>query len=176
MQKNWYIIYTKEKNEKKVSTILSKKKVENFLPLNQVETFFLQKKKLQLQPLFKSLIFVHIEAAEIPKVKAIDGVVNLLYWKGEVAVINEGEISIIKEFIASHRNISVENTIVSKKDKADLIDVSKYYFSGNLLTIKNTMAKVNLPTLGLRLIAKIESTDSLYSDSYFGEKKMLMQS
>ena len=43
MQKNWYIIYTKLKAEKKVSTALTKRKIENYLPVN-TKTVFNQEK------------------------------------------------------------------------------------------------------------------------------------
>ncbi len=45
MQKNWYIIYTKPKCEKKVAAFLTKKKIENFLPLQWKEITYVQKKK-----------------------------------------------------------------------------------------------------------------------------------
>ena len=43
MQKNWYIIYTKPKCEKKVASLLSKKKIENFLPVHWKEITSLEK-------------------------------------------------------------------------------------------------------------------------------------
>ena len=36
MKKNWYAVYTKSRCEKKVSASLTKKKIENYCPLNRV--------------------------------------------------------------------------------------------------------------------------------------------
>ncbi len=40
-----------------------------------------RKRKIQQEPLFKSYVFAYVEEAEIEKIKAMDGVVNLLTGK-----------------------------------------------------------------------------------------------
>jgi transcription antitermination factor NusG len=176
MQKNWYIIYTKAKCQKKVASLLTKKKIENFFPLHWKETTFFGKRKIYQEPLLESYVFAHIDESETEKIKAINGVVNLLYWKGRPAVINQEEIAVMKEFITSYRNIRVDKAPVNMKDTARALDGSKYSFTGNVLTIKNTMAKVNLPSLGFTLVAKVETADSLQSSAIFGKTKLLFQS
>jgi len=176
MQKNWYIIYTKPKYEKKVSAILEKRKIENFSPLHRREITLFRKRKTLLEPLFQSYVFAHVEEAEIDKIKGIEGVVNLLYWKGIPAVIKEEEIKIIKEFINDYPEIHVEKTKVSETGKARVIDGSIYSISGNLLSIKNSMIRVNLPSIGFSLVAELASTYSSQTPVTFGEKSLLMQS
>jgi len=176
MQKNWYIIYTKPKCEKKVATLLTKRKIENFFPLNYKEINSFRKRKSFQEPLFKSYIFTNIEENEIEKIKTIDGVVNIVYWKGMPAVIKEEEIKVIKDFITDYQDIVVEKTAVNVKDVARAINASRYSITGNVLISKNTMAKVNLPSIGYTLVAKVEPADSLHPEATFNEKKLLLQS
>ncbi len=72
MQKNWYIIYTKPKCEKKIVAILSKKKIENFFPVNCKRVNYLRKSKLLYEPLFNSYVFANISESEMAKLKLID--------------------------------------------------------------------------------------------------------
>ena len=175
MQKNWYIIYTRPKCEKKVGSVLTKKKIENFFPLNRKETTPFRKKKLSKQPLFECYVFAYTDEQAIGKIKAINGVINLLYWKGGPAIISKEEIAVIKDFVASYCDIRVEKTLINLKETAQVIDGSTYCFRGNLLTIKNTMAKVNLPSLGCTLIAKIGSVDSLQHSPVFRRMSLQLQ-
>ncbi len=62
MQKNWYIVYTKSKCEKKVSALFSKRKIENYCPLNCKQTITFRKHKTFYEPLFDAYVFVCISA------------------------------------------------------------------------------------------------------------------
>ena len=166
MQKYWYVIYTRPKCEKKVTASLAKKKIESFFPQQLKERTSFWKRKVYQEPLFKSYVFVHIEACELEKLKRIHGVVNLLYWKGKAAVISQEEINIIKEFIATYHDIKIEKTPVNANNVTKSLDAFKYYYSGNVLTIKNTMAKANLTSFGFTLMAKVEKADSLSNAAF----------
>ena len=176
MQKNWYIIYTKSKGEKKIATLLTKKKIENFLPLNLKKINSYRKRKDFQEPLFKSYLFAKIDECEIDKIKAFDGVLNFLYWKGSPALIKEEEIKAIKEFTAGYQNIRVEKTVVNITDFARVVDMARYSFSGNVLSIKNTLAKLSLPSLGFTLVANTEVFNSFDSVPSFADKNLIMQS
>src|SRR5665647_2847675 len=107
MQKNWYILYTKAKCEKKVAASLTKRKIENFCPVNRKEITEFRRKKTLVEPLFSSYVFVYIDESEINQVKQLNHVVNLVYWKGEPAIIQNEEIEEIKEFVTHHQNLSL---------------------------------------------------------------------
>lgn len=174
MQKYWHVIYTRPKCEKKVAASLAKKKIESFFPQQLKERTSSWKRKVYQEPLFKSYVFVHTEACELEKLKRIYGVVNLLYWKGKAAVISQEEIDIIKEFIETYHDIKIEKTPVNVNNLTKALDAFKYY-NGNVLTIKNTMAKANLTSFGFTLMAKVEKADSL-STAAFHEKNLLLPS
>ena len=169
MQKNWYAVYTKPQCEKKVAALFSKKKIENFFPLSCVETQGFRKHKLVFEPLFKSYVFVYVTEAETELLKHTDGVVNLLYWLGKPAIIKDDEIAAIREFTNDHRNIKLEKTLVNINDVARNFNASSYAIEGKLVTVKNKTIKINLPSLGFTMIAKIED------DSIFGRNDSLIQ-
>lgn len=176
MQKNWYIIYTKPKCEKKVAATFSKKKIENFLPITCKQVNSIWKSKLMYEPLFDSYIFANITETEIAKIRTVDGVVNLVYWKGKPATIRGNEIEAIREFTSDYRDIHLEKTLINPDEDVKVIDGPKYSMEGNLLTIKNTAIKVNLPSIGFMMIAKIDSENTIGREISFGNTGLLLQS
>src|SRR5436305_12179235 len=103
MQKNWYIVYTKPHCEKKIAALLTKRKIENICPLNSKKIKSFRRSKILQEPLFKSYVFVYITHDDIGAVRQTDGVISLLYWMGEPAVIKQDEIQAIKEFAADYQ-------------------------------------------------------------------------
>ena len=177
MQKNWYIIYTKPKCEKKVAATFSKKKIENFLPVNCKQVNSIWKSKLVYEPLFDSYIFVNITQSQISKIKTFGGVVNLVYWKGEPAIINENEIEAIREFTNDYLDIQLEKTLINPDDELKVIEGPKYSMEGNLLTIKTNAIKLNLPSIGFTMIAKIDSESAIKGRVIsFGNRGLILQS
>lgn len=169
MQKNWYAVYTKPQCEKRVAALFTKKKIENFCPLSCVESQSLRKHKLVFEPLFKSYVFVYVTEEETETLKNTDGVVNLLYWLGKPAIIKDDEIAAIREFTNDHRNIQLERTLVNINDVARNFNASSYAIEGKIVTVKNKTIKINLPSLGYTMIAKIED------DSIFGRNDSVLQ-
>ncbi|MBL0358846.1 MAG: UpxY family transcription antiterminator [Chitinophagaceae bacterium] len=53
-------MYTKPRWEKKVACLLDEKGIENYCPLNKVVKQWSDRKKVVLEPVFKSYVFVKI--------------------------------------------------------------------------------------------------------------------
>ena len=96
--KYWFAIYTKPRWEKKIAKILNEKGIENYCPLKKVINQWSDRKRIVLEPIFKSYIFVKIDNEKKWDLKKINGVINFVYWVGKPAVIREQEINIIKKF------------------------------------------------------------------------------
>lgn len=178
MQKSWYIIYTKPGSEKKVAGSLSKRKIENFIPVSAIHNnkIFLRK-KIHTLPLFNSYVFVRIESPDFAKIGVIKGAVGFVYWKGNPAKIHEEEIETIKEFTANYPIIKLEKVLVEPGDHVQNMDTPHYSIEGNLLSIKTTTVKVKLPSIGFTMVAVIDDESRLTKgDITFGRKGMLLQS
>ena len=175
MQKNWYLVYTKPKCEKKVAALLTKRKIENFCPQNRKQIMQIRKSKMVDQPLFSSYVFVCVEVEKVSYIRDIENVLNLVYWKGQPAIIKDEEIAIIKDFIHDHQNIRLEKTRVNEKDSAKIVDRQGYTIDGNLLTIKNKSIKVNLPSIGYTLVAEVTREEKIIGKQLTFSKELSLQ-
>ncbi len=161
MQKNWYIVYTKPKYEKKVASLLSKRKIESYYPLNRVKTQAFRRNKVFEEPLFTSCVFANITDEEIALVKRTDGVISLLYWRGKPAIISKDEIEAIKEFTSYYADIGLERTHVDICGVVRIVDGPIYLLEGKVFALKNKVIKVNLPSIGYTMVAKMEQESIL---------------
>jgi len=164
MQKNWYAVYTRPHCEKRVASFLTKRKIENFCPLNYRKIKSFRRSKILQEPLFRSYVFVYITFAEVAWLKQIGGVINILYWRSEPAVIKQDEIDAIKEFTNDHRYIELSREQVSIHDVARVVDNASYSREGDVFIVKNKMVKISLPSLGYTMMAKMED------ESIFGRE------
>ena len=126
MQKNWYIVYTKPKCEKRVASTLSKRRIDNFFPLNCKQVNYLRKSRLLYEPLFNSYVFAKISESEMTKIKLIDGVINFVFWRGQPAIVQKSEIEAIKEFTREYQDIRIEKTTVDLSGIVRMVDRPKY--------------------------------------------------
>lgn len=99
-EKKWYALYTKPRWEKKIDSVLIRKGIESWCPLQKIERQWSDRKKVVEEPLFKSYVFVHITDAERSKVLMTDGVLNFVHYLGKPAVIRHEEVAIIKKYLA----------------------------------------------------------------------------
>jgi transcription antitermination factor NusG len=156
MQKNWYVVYTRPQYEKKVGALLTKKKIENYIPFVSVDTLRLKRNKSVTKPLFKSYVFVYTTEQAAVSLMQTDGVINLLHWLGKPAIIAEAEVNAIKEFTSDYQNINLERTPVNCNVLEKNSYKSAYSIEGNLVAVKNKTIKINLPSLGYAMIANLK--------------------
>ncbi len=154
--KMWYAIYTKPRWEKKVAGLLTRKNIENYCPLNKVQRQWSDRKKIVMEPLFQSYVFVNISNQEQTLVRETSGVLNFVYWLQKPAVIREEEIEVIKRFLNEYHHVQIEKSTVNLNDKVRIIGGPLMMREGNVLEVKNKTVKVLLPTMGYTLVAEIE--------------------
>lgn len=169
MQKNWYVAYTRPQCEKKVAMVLAKKKIECFIPYTSTETRILRKSKTVIKPLFKSYVFVYTTEETAVSLTGTEGVISILHWLGRPAVIENSEVTAIKEFTADYPAIDLERLPVNGKNMERNIYKSSYEIEGNLVAVKNKTIKINLPSLGYAMIANLKE------ESVFGVDRSLSQ-
>lgn len=117
--KNWYVVYTKPKWEKKVAEQLNLKNVECYCPLiTQVKQWSDRKKKVEV-PLFNSYVFVHLEESQRNLAFLSAGAIRYLFWLGKPAIVRNEEIETIKKWLDSSQinEITVESYQVGDKIK-----------------------------------------------------------
>jgi transcription antitermination factor NusG len=175
MEKQWYAVYTRPRSEKKVAEILTRKKIENYFPLNRITKDWEGNKGITEEPLFTSYIFVRVNHKYLSQLRKIPGIVNLVYWLGKPVIIDESEISMIKGFINNHINIRAEKTVLGN-GTLRRFDSSILEQDSSLTTIKNKKANIVLPSLGYILTADVEisSIRIISSDNLIRRSSKLM--
>src|SRR4051812_2412383 len=106
-EKKWYAVHTRQRWEKKVAYLLEKKGIEQYCPLNKVYRQWNDRKKIALEPLFNSYVFIRVTETDHLKVKQTEGVLRILHWLGKPAVIKDAEIQTIKRFLNDHENVEL---------------------------------------------------------------------
>jgi transcription antitermination factor NusG len=144
----WFAIYTRPKNEKKVTKSLEKMGVEVFCPMiTQVKQWSDRKKKVKV-PLINSYVFVNIEEKDRNVVFQVSGVVRYLFWLGKPAVIKEYDIEVLKDSLLGIFN-SFE---VNKLKSGDQLTISKGPFYGKegvVFQVDKNRIKLILKELGV---------------------------
>lgn len=176
MEKKWYAVYTKPRWEKKVAELLTKRKLENYCPLNKVVRQWADRKKTVQEPLFSSYVFVHVAETEHLAVKQTDGILNFVYWLGKPAQIKEEEISAIRVFLNEHNNVKLEKINVNVTDKIRIIEGPLMHREGDVLEVYRKSVKAYLPSLGYAMIAEVAKSnieviksdaDRFYNQPYY---------
>ncbi|MES1222007.1 MAG: UpxY family transcription antiterminator [Bacteroidota bacterium] len=166
--KNWYVVYTRPKWEKKVAEQLMRKKIDSFCPLNRIQKEVNEKKKIVLEPLFSSYVFALLSETEFFRVRQTDGVISIAHWLGNPAIIRNEEIDTIRMFVTDYTGVIVEKTRVNLNDKVRIITEPVVKREGNILEVRNKTIKAILPTLGHTLTAEI-IRDNVESISHIKE-------
>jgi transcription antitermination factor NusG len=149
----WYALYTKPRWEKKVADLLGVKKIENYCPLQKSERTWSDRKKIILEPLFKSYVLVRLAPkAHIPVLQT-DGVIGFVTFQGKPAVIRDEEIETVKQFLKDYEHVQVEPIDVNINDEVTIVNGPLMQQKGQVMEVNSRMVKVMLPSLGFALIA-----------------------
>lgn len=171
MKKNWYAVYTKPHFELKVAALLTRKKIDNYCPLNRIIYTSGNRKKTGYDPLFNSFVFVYIHESEMSYVRQTNGVINFIYWLGKPAVIGDTEIRCIQQFSGTYSNLKLEKTNVNLKGMVRTTNETKTSEDGNLLVHETVTIKMHIPSIGYVLVAEGENQEAdVFDYSYAGSK------
>lgn len=148
---DWFAVYTKPRNEKKVAENLSLMGVEVYCPMVSVVKQWSDRKKSIQQPLFNSYVFVRLDEKDRAKVFSVPGVVRYLFWLGKPAVVRDFEIKAIKELLQEkYKDVFVTGIQAGQK-----IILEAGVFKGNEATFieqKGNKTMLLLEHLGMTLI------------------------
>ncbi len=172
MKKNWYVIYTRSRCEKKVAGLLEKKEIENYCPLNRIVKKWADRKKLIYEPLFTSYVFVHAAEQDLYAVKQVsDDIVNFVYWLGRPAIVKDVEIETIRLFLNEYSDVRLEKSVVHVGDTVRILSGPLMNREGNVTSLENHKVKLLLPSLGYAMIAELKiSNIEVIVPSYHGNR------
>jgi transcriptional antiterminator RfaH len=120
--KKWFVIYTKPRNEIKVSQRLSVLGIENYTPTRmEIRQWSDRKKKIALA-LLPSMVLVNLNEKEVNKVFEVAGVVRYLFEKGKRAEVSNEEVLAMKYYLENTYYSKQKELAVGKTVKVPLLE------------------------------------------------------
>jgi transcriptional antiterminator RfaH len=147
----WYALYTKPKNEIKVTEKLLQLGIDAYCPTISTVKQWSDRKKKVLLPLLSSYIFVHLNEKDRNTVFSVPGIVRYVYWLGRPAVIRDIEIQTLKDWLAKGN----QNIISKAIEPGDKIKIESGVFAGQEAVLKeqsSTKMWLVLESLGILLV------------------------
>ena len=151
MKNNWYVLYTAPRAEKRIKDKLEAKEIECYLPLHRRPKVWSDRVKMIDTPLFSSYIFVKCKETEIISLLRIRGVAKVVFHNGHPAVIRQGEIDAIKQFIDQAK----EKTLCAGDDVEILAGLMKKRV-GKIVKIKKKYLLLHIEQLAATVCINIE--------------------
>jgi len=153
---NWYALYTKSRNEKKLAERLEAKGFEVYAPTQTVYKQWSDRKKKVKEVLFKSYVFAKFDLVK-DKINVLQtpGAVAVVNWLGKPAVIRDEEIEAIQNFLENHKDVAVEGL---EFNLGDALKINSGQLQDEYGTVvRQTKHKVilQLEKLGMSLQAEI---------------------
>lgn len=136
-----------------MAELLCYKQIENYCPLQKTERIWSDRKKIILEPLFKSYVMVRLAPKAHVPVLQTDGVLGFVTFQGKPAVIRNEEIEVVKQFLKDYEYVQVEKIDLHINDEVTILRGPLMQQKGHVQEIKNRMIKVLLPSLGFALVA-----------------------
>lgn len=96
---NWYALYTKSRQEKKVFQELSNMEIEAYLPLETIIRQWSDRKKKVKEPMIRSYVFVKTSELEYYDILNTTGAVRYVSFEGKAAAIPEWQIEAMKNML-----------------------------------------------------------------------------
>ena len=144
ISKNWFVIYTKPRQELKVLERLTHLGIEAYTPTKiEVRKWSDRKKKVTVC-LLPSMVLVCLEEKEVSKVFEVPGVSRYLFVHGERARVTNDEVLAMKHYI--------ENTyqLLNKKDHlvGSKIKIPSLNQEAEIISVKGKRCIAQLELLG----------------------------
>jgi transcription antitermination factor NusG len=134
MDKKWYAIYTRPRWEKKVAARLDEKGIENYLPTIKTLKIWSDRRKWVQEPLFKSYIFVHVDAQDYIPALQTPGAVRYVSFESKPVSIPPIQIEAVKTFIKSGEDLFSDIPALKTGDRV-------YVTHGSLKGLEGTLVE-----------------------------------
>jgi transcription antitermination factor NusG len=162
MNKQWYVFYTKSRQEKKVMDLLLKGGYDVFLPMQKVMRQWSDRKKKVEVPLFNSYIFVKDFDHKIADILKTPGVAWNIRHNGKPAVLREEEFEMIRRFLTTGYFLETTGDVASFQvgDRARIVDGPLAGVKG-ILTGQDKNERFNIVLEGIQQVIQVQMPAAL---------------
>ncbi len=153
-QLNWYVLYTRPNNEKKVFNELNKRDITTFLPTKKVTRKWSDREKKIEVPLFPNYLFVKVPTRQMWLALTVNGVLQYITFDGTPVVVKETDVAMVKKLLTGGSAIRNEECCV----KGDKVKVSNGPLAGlyGMVTEKKGLTRLYVE---LEAIQRVISVD-----------------
>lgn len=131
--KQWHVLYTKSRAEKKLATKLKRAGIESYCPVREeVRQWSDRKKKVEV-PVLPSMVLVNISKEKRKNVFLCSNAVRYLYWEGRPATVPQREVDALRESLTQQNVLSHEAYSLKPGSSVDL---SEWGFRGEKGKVK----------------------------------------
>lgn len=157
MTKNWYVFYTKSRQEKKVRDLLLQDGYEVFLPMHKIMRQWSDRKKKIDVPLFNSYIFVRDFEHRIADILRTPGVAWNIRHNGKPAILREDEFELIQRFVTTGYFLETSGNVATFQvgDKAKILDGPLAGVTG-VLTGQDKNQRFNIVLEGIQQVIQVQ--------------------
>ncbi len=153
MEKKWFVVYTRPQQELKVASQLSAMGITNYCPTITLVKQYSDRKKKVTRPLLSSYVMVQLEEKERDKVFACNGIVRYLFFLGKPEVVPANQINLMQDHLNGvYKDFKV--TTLSLGDSHTITQGPFSGVSGKVIETNNKKVKLELASLGIRIILK----------------------
>jgi len=157
--KQWHVIYTKSKWEKKVDQFLTDKGFESWCPVQMQERYWSDRKKIIYVPLFRSYVFVKASKEDYTNILSTFGAVNFLYFEKKPAIIRDIEIEEIKKYLGLSTISNIEIVDMSNMPPQTKVAINQGLFMGRrgeVIKASKSNVFVRLESLNMMMIVEFK--------------------
>lgn len=156
IEKNWYVVYTRPRWEKKIAEKLLAAGIEHYCPVNKVSRQWSDRRKIVLEPVFKGYVFVRLEDKKKWDIRNVSGILNFVHWLGKPARIRDEEIDTIRKFLFEFDDVQVEKKDFGMNDKVRITKGVLMDYEGMVLSVYGNRAVVKIDSMDLQLSAHFD--------------------
>ncbi|TSD67735.1 UpxY family transcription antiterminator [Inquilinus sp. KBS0705] len=160
--KNWIVLYTRSRWEKRVSTLLTEQNFKSYCPIVRTNRLWADRRKTVEIPLFNSYVFVYADQYDLIKILQTTGVVTYVSYCGRPAHVDETEINRIRSIANTYTDIetiSLNNLNIGDEVKikeGPLVDTA-----GQVQYIQGKVVVMIIKNLNCALTVKVNKEDLL---------------
>ncbi|SKB30567.1 Transcription antitermination factor NusG [Parapedobacter luteus] len=155
--RNWMVIYTRSKWEKKVATMLDNQHITTFCPLIKRRRKWADRQTVVELPLFNSYVFVYANFHEQLKVLQTAGVVCFVTHNGKPAVVPQLIIEQVRQSVNLYDDI--EAVRLEELKIGDIISINEGALNnlkGEIVGVEGGKVLVIIKQLNCALVAKVK--------------------
>jgi len=143
----WYAFYTLPRAEKKVAEKLEQYNFEFYLPLIKTLKQWSDRKKMVIEPVFRSYIFVKLPPDNIKKVIPLEGILKVISFGKVPQVIPENQIIFLRLLLETPEKIEISNAL-QKGDKVRVTQGPLFGAIGYLVNDTPKNFRINIDIVG----------------------------